>query len=339
MAHKAQKNKKNNKQTKKRVRVPRDTFRPNGPSGYKLNQSSQQMVQVRGHETMGLVSATDADGKVRLAACYDLNPACWRNSRLQGIARAYERYRYNSFRVHYIPRAAKTTTGVVSLSCEFDPTDDLLTGEPGLVSASQHAVFAQGPTYDAISAAWRRPTEDKAWYLASYDDSFDNALATSQGRVYSLAGANVAGTLGTLVLEYDIEFYMPELEAGLTGNQFINGSAVDATVRAPNATFNFVPNGINPDSVGVIRFIISKLTDGTTEMDSYTLQKGTTGSSNTTTLVPGREIALAWNNATGVWNAYEDVLEAASLTGPFAVKTGAASTKLSLFGYGKELNI
>jgi hypothetical protein len=288
---------------------------------------------------MGLVSTTDADGKVRLAACYDLNPACWKNSRLQGIARAYERYRYNNFRVHYIPRAAKTTSGVVSLSCEFDPTDDLLTGEAGLVNASQHAVFAQGPTYEPFSAAWRRPSEDKTWYLASYDDSFDNALATSQGRIYALAGANVAGTLGTLVLEYDVEFYMPELESGLTGNQFLLGSAIDATSRAANATFNFVPNGINPDSVGVIRFIINKMTDGTTEMDSYVLQKGTTGSSNTTTLTPGREIALAWNNATGVWNAYEDVLEAASLSGPFAVKTGAASSKLSLFGYGKELNI
>lgn len=328
-------------QKKKIAQRPRADIKvtASGPSRYTLTQRSQQIVQVRGHETLGLASASDADGKVRLAACFDLNPACWRNSRLSGIARAYERYRYNSFTVHYIPRAAKTTTGVVAVSCEFDGTDDLRAGEDGLVVASQHAVFAQGPVHSSCSASWRRPAEDKGWYNASYEDSFDNVLSTSQGRIYALVASSIAGTQGTIVLEYDVDFYMPELECGITGNQYLSGSITDAVSRTGNIKFAVTPTGVNPDNVGIIRFVPQKVLINGTEVDSYLAQKGVISGANTTAIQAGKEIALAWDGANSVWNLFEDLLQAANLSEPLCVRNAQPAAQLSVLGFGKEMNI
>lgn len=216
-------------------------------SGYSIAQETTQTVRVRGSEILGVVSNdTFSDGAIRLQGVWDLNPACWNSSRLCLLAKAYEKYRFNSFTVKYVPRVSTNTSGLVAISADFDPDDELPQGEGGLTTAAQHAVFAQGTAFQSFSAHWRRDPADQQWYFASFRPG--STLAnTSQGRVYALGGGDHAGIMGSVLIQYDISLTEPDFELNEAGEQFqfgsINSSAATAANTRVTVNANIDPNG------------------------------------------------------------------------------------------------
>lgn len=296
---------------------------------FAITQLTQQMVRVRGHEILGNVNSITSDGAINIGGIFDLNPCGWSTSRLAGIAKGYEKYRYNTFRVTYISRVASITSGLVSVSAEFDYNDPIVSGDTGLLIASQSGVFTQAAVRSSCTTSWRRPAEDKEWYLASMAPNDMTVGNTSQGRIYALCGASVTGVVGSIVIEYDLDLYQPELEPLMPVPQYLSGTANDTTAEVANAAYKFAIAGFNPtNTASLVEAVPTAITYGGTAAQSAALQEGTTGSSNRYDLAVGKTFYIAWNLVTGLWNAYATLVDAEALANPLANRTGASAAAL-----------
>jgi len=295
------------------------------------------MLRVTGHEIIGDVNVDVADGSLQLSGVWDLNPACWTNSRLSNIAKTYERYRYDSFRLTYLPRAAATTSGLVALSCEFDYDDPLPYGDLGLVTTAQNTVFTQAAIRSPCTTSWRRNQEDKQWYAASFGNEMADYSNACQGRAYAIASSNVAGVNGSVIIEYDITFYLPEMEPRDAGTQAAYG-AQTSSATAQNAYFAMDAGAWNVgSSARLAEVVLDKINVNGTLVDSYAAQEGTTGSSTPITLRRGGKLFTAYNRPAGKWQVFTNLVNALALLNPVSNAT-ATSTTLILKEFGRVLD-
>lgn len=163
-------NMKNNKTTKKtnakksqqksapqrprKVSAPASAGTLIAPSKFSMNTISDGVVRFRGHELLGPVS-TEAFSP--LAGVFDLNPACWTNSRLSRIASTYEKYRYDSFTIRYHPTVSTASSNALSTYVELEIDEDALTT---VVGALNHQFSAMGPAWASHEVTYRRPPQD-----------------------------------------------------------------------------------------------------------------------------------------------------------------------------------
>jgi len=188
-------------------------------STYTTSSLGAGHIRVVGHEVIGDV--TSAGPGTNLAGVYDANPACWLNSRLNLVARAYEKYRYNRCIVEYQPAIATSTSGSTVIAAETDADENLPSG-PGSTQRALNSQFAAlSPVWQHSRFEYRRNPKDHQWYLASQVGEASRSNVT-QFLAYSLVGSDLAaGTIvGRVVFHYDVEFIYPELELAESGEQF-----------------------------------------------------------------------------------------------------------------------
>jgi hypothetical protein len=161
---------------------------------------------IRGKDFLGTVEgfgvATFGLGKSAL-----LNPAYFFSTFLGNFARSYEKYRWNSLRIHYVPKVATSAIGQLVMCSQRSVTEPGLRPEAGTFL---NRAMSQGNA--AFSPLWTGSyidiDTDGEFRLvdptssADLDDAIHEEL-----QVY--CQTSVSGQVGYLIAEYDISFKEP----------------------------------------------------------------------------------------------------------------------------------
>ncbi len=141
---------------------------------------------------------------------------------LSQIAAAYETYRFKRLRFIYETASSTTTIGSVVLAVDFDPADPAPASK--LQALSYHKAV-RGPVWNSL--VYDCTSED----LHKLNQKFMRygALTGADLLLYDVGNLFVctvgtSGIIGELHVEYDVEFYTPQLSNSL----FSNGSALIA---------------------------------------------------------------------------------------------------------------
>lgn len=307
---------KNNKQ-KKTQRLGRSRVIPApsasgsllSPSRFTMNTISDGVVRFRGHELLGSVGTATFS---TIAAVFDLNPACWTNSRLSKIAMTYEKYRYDSFTIRYHPTVSTTAPNGLATYVELEIDESAQTTVTG---ALNHQFAALGPAWAPHQLTYRRPKEDPKAYILS-DKSVANRNDMSQGKVISVSSADGPQVFGYLSIEYDVVFMYPELEYGYGGEQYIQTSAT-IPVLAPGANITTTPTWTSTN------IKVAELTLGDV------LPNCVNAAGSTFNFSLGDVLYTAWDGVT--WLLYENLEQALATVNPLRTSTGLAGTTLRYF--------
>lgn len=270
-----------------------------GPSSFSMKSLSDGVVRFQGHEILGQVVGP-SQGPI--SAVFDLNPACWTNSRLSRIASTYEKYRYDKFTIRYHPYVATTATGVLATYIELEIEENAATT---VTAAMNHQYAAMGPVWAGHELTYRRPPQDPTTYILT-DKGVGNRNDMSQGKVVVVAQAPSA-LYGYLTVEYDVVFMYPELETGYPGEQFELSSA-SIPVLAANSNI-LAPPAWTSAGVKVAEAVLVNNLVGTQN-----------AAGNVYDFLAGSVLYTAWDGV--AWLLYENVESALALVNPLRTIAG-----------------
>lgn len=205
------------------------------PSRFSITSVSEGVVRLRGHEMLGYVNVPSPGGSP-IAGIFDLNPACWTNSRLARIASTYEKYRYDKIHIRYHPVVATSVGGSISCYLELEADENVATTQ---VQSLNHQYSFLGPAWAVGELHYTRPAQDPTTYYLTNKGSAERTELT-QGKAVFVAGSSAEATYGIATIEYDVVFMYPELESGFPGEQYTPSwgvvpiqAAGDPVVAAP----------------------------------------------------------------------------------------------------------
>lgn len=283
------------------------------PSQFSMQTISEGVVRFRGHELLGQLNTSPGSF---IAGVFDLNPACWRTSRLSRIAATYEKYRYDGFTIRYHPTVPTSTPNALATYVELEIDEDATTS---VIQALNHQYAAMGPAWGPHELHYKRPPQDpKAYFLT--DQSVGNRADMSQGKIVSVtngAGAETTGSAyGYLSIEYDVVFMYPELESGYPGTQYTQTTATVASVAA-NGVIKTTPTW---SSVGV------KVAEVVLEEDLLGVASPIGSTYNFTA---GSVLYTAWDGFD--WLLFKDINNALNTVYPLVSVAGLAPFALNYF--------
>lgn len=280
------------------------------PPTYSISTSSNGTIaHIRGNDILGETYCVNPS---TIVAVFDLNPACWINSRLSRVAITYEKYRFNSFTVTYHPAVPTSSSGVVALYYEPEIYDNV-TSSP--IQALTHMTSGMAPVWQNFSISARTPKEDPTTYFCTQKAAVERALL-SQGKVVAVSTCPTQLTQGYLRIDYDITFFYPELETNNPGEQY-RKSTLTMTAAANNT---IISPPVLP-SVGVKLFEVTVM--------------NTLGAmfvadpSNPYTYAAGSLLYTAWDGF--VWRLYPDIASATTKSGPLASVAALAAVAVDVF--------
>lgn len=264
------------------------------PAKFTASTIGDGIIRLRGHELLGEVDFSVGTGDDIIAGVFDVNPACWVNSRLARVASTYEKYRFDFFRVRYHPVAGTDVSSSVALYVELEAEEPIATS-PVVALNHQHSVL--GPIWSTMQVEYRRPAHDATVYFLS-NTSTASREATTQARVAVLGG--FTSHKGYISIEYDVVFMYPELEMNYPGEQYQYsvGSATTPTLNNP------VILGTPPNSAGVklVELVLTKdlpeLVHSFSANNSYEFKRG-------------MKLYSAWDGNN--WTVFENLASAQSL--------------------------
>jgi hypothetical protein len=279
------------------------------PFKFSMQTVSEGVVRFRGHELLGALGTVAFS---TIAGVFDLNPACWRNSRLSRIAATYEKYRYDSFTIKYHPTVPTTAPNAIATYVELEVEEDVATN---VTAALNHQYAAMGPAWASHEVHYRRPPQDpKAYYLT--DRVVGNRSDMSQGKIVCLSNADGPQAFGYVSIEYDVVFMYPELEPGYPGEQYVQSSANIPPLAAGS---NIITNP-SWSHVGarVAEVVLEELLPGCF-----------TAAGATVDFAIGSVLYTAWDGV--AWLLYQNLEQALALVNPVRTTAGLAGTTLNYF--------
>lgn len=130
---------------------------------------------------------------------------------LKKMSQIYEQVKFNHFRVVYKPVVPTTTDGAIALYFRNDTSNPIYeTGLDELKAASSHQSFIETQVWNACHLEVK-PSDIALKY---WDEASGDFATEVQGMITVIATSSLLGstTYGHLYLEYDAEFFSPELD-------------------------------------------------------------------------------------------------------------------------------
>lgn len=279
------------------------------PSYSIISQDGGQVLKVKGRDLLGQLYGGNNS---IIVGVFDLNPACWSNSRLSFLARTFEKYRYDSFTIHYIPSLASTATGFASLYFEPEIYDDVASV---VTQSLTHFTSSAGPAWHPNSITWRRPSTDPGAYLCTEKTGIERALL-SQGKVCFL-NENTATIPGIAAIEYEITFMYPELELGYAGVQY---EVTQLTLNAAANGLIAAPPSFTSTGVKLIEYVLN---DPITNV--FVNVAG-----NPYNFLVGAVLYGAWDG--GAWRLFPDIASALAKAGALFSVPALANVQCDILG-------
>jgi hypothetical protein len=137
---------------------------------------------------------------------------------LAQVAGGFEKYRFHSFSVEYLPNVSSTTNGRITIVPDYDPSDNNSTLDRRSLFSFEGA--STGSVWDRclMVCSKKHLKTQKSWFMRS---SFDTLPTGQDLKFYDQLQINVvvSGTgdledptlIGDLIVHYDIEFFNPQL--------------------------------------------------------------------------------------------------------------------------------
>lgn len=202
------------------------------PNFMRSSSLGNDVVRIHGRETLNSLETTS----VFTLSNFRLMPTdSGLFPRLNGVARLYQRYRFNWLRARYIPSCPATTPGALGLAFQTDAVATAATTLP--VSLAGFGDMASGVTgsvcYPLVSEI--KFDREFPWYDLQSSNTEELAVWASLllGRS---GGATTPVSAGLLYLEYEVEFKYPNLSAPL--------SIVNNTPNGASGNFFAVASGL-----------------------------------------------------------------------------------------------
>jgi len=168
-------------------------------------------IAITGHEYLDAISTSSATEGKNLLTVY-LNPNQFANTRLQKYAELYDKYIFRRFVLHYTSADPSTATGQYIIAYDRDYADTT----PSADSDGIREYFAMSGSQISnvyLSSSFRCPLADPQDFYYTNDTGYEGRLVY-QGQLYMAA---VSGSTfhGSLWIEYECEFFDPQLEPGI----------------------------------------------------------------------------------------------------------------------------
>lgn len=279
------------------------------PSKFTMQTIADGVVRFRGHELLGQAVT---DSNTPIAAVFDLNPACWVNSRLARIAATYEKYRYDSFTIRYHPTVPTTAPNGLATYVELEIDEAVATS---VVTALNHQYATMGPAWAPHQVHYRRPPQDPKAYLLT-DTAVGNRNDMSQGKIICVSTTDGPQVFGFLSIEYDVVFMYPELETGWPGEQYQLSSA-SVPIIAANANIVAPPNWTSAGTK-VAEIVLNEPLNNTVN-----------AAGSIFSFPIGSVLYTAWDGAN--WLLYQNIEQALSTVNPLRSAPGLAAFTLNYF--------
>lgn len=237
---------------------------------------SKPHTRVSGHEFLS--SVTGATTQTTGTSLYTvlLSPSNLGVGRLAAFSRLYEKFRFRKFIVTYIPIAAATVAGQVMGYFDTDPAETVYSATP--LAAFQRGVAHFGAQSTNV---WERKSfslqdDDPTRLLFCNETEAGSERLAKQARFTLLSSsAQSATALGNLFVEYEVDFYGPQIDASpIAGSAILVTSGAGQSDEAPLGTVPIISPASNIASATV--------------------------TSDSITVPAGHYIAYAWLNGTGV---------------------------------------
>jgi hypothetical protein len=171
-----------------------------------------------------------------------IGPQFYSPSRITSLAPLWERYKVKSINYRYVPSVPATYTGQLMMVCDHDASDNLsaLSGTESLARVmGAHYGSVEGQIWQPLVASLRDQDLQQNYYtdvIDPTDDAPDIRLC-AQGRIdialiaqiTNGASTVVGGTFGDLYVDYEIDFFYPQIDEGE-----VTGGAMMGLVNPPN---------------------------------------------------------------------------------------------------------
>jgi len=194
-----------------------------------------------------------------------VNPAQLGVSRLATMAKLYERYKFRSLKFRYAPVANAQVTGQLIGYVDYDTYDDPtgISGVQNLQRAAAH--YGEKPVQ-----VWQGSEKPVFWEIKDVDPMTDlyvdsdgsDPRWTNQGRFVLLAASAIASGVpcGNIYLDYDIEFFIPQLEETPStgyGSMWLGATSMTAAnpfgTAPTQKTWNNLPVSLSSASVFTLK--------------------------------------------------------------------------------------
>jgi hypothetical protein len=226
------------------------TYRGSDPLQMPIKRKGMQGIRVAGHQWLRDVdSGTGATAAGSCLSLSLLNPIAL-GGRLTQLGTIFEQCKFNHCMVVYRPLRPATDAGQVCAYYRADTSTDLTeTGDLEFQAASGHANFMS-------TSVWQGDTLeiDPQNMNVRYPNQFTGQFSDDvQGMIKFISGGSITGgiALGVAYLEYDCEFYSPDIDYSvpvpLTGIMVLKANAYIAM-----ATGGIVVFQGTADAAGVV---------------------------------------------------------------------------------------
>lgn len=187
---------------------------------------------------------------------------------LSGHAELYDKYRFRKLRFRWIPILSATTSGNVILGFDYDPYDGVPNNSTTMCALSY---YSSGSIWDEI--VLDIPCKDNIWRFTRGGPVGGDVKTYDFGTLYGSVDGTVAGSVGFIQVDYEIEFAHKNVGLGLgSGNNF------NTALFTGDGTINTIPNSgkfiFNLPKLGYSPVGLYNIVTPNASYDTFTLPKG-----------------------------------------------------------------
>lgn len=189
-------------------------------------------IRYRGTEYVtNITTPATAPGRGEVLYAIPISPQTIPDTRLQKACEMYTRYRFRRVRFYYSGTAPTTTPGSLMMFCDYDPSQNpsAAPGDGALRYAFTHNAAEQ--------SVWQKgmcEVTDDVYAEMLYCDPDEELRWSVQGCFWLLSsgGLPAATELGKLVMEYEVDFAVPDWRGDISSPSLIDTTLTFATNTA-----------------------------------------------------------------------------------------------------------
>lgn len=233
----------------------------------KHNGKLKDAIRIRGCDYLGAVKVPAAEAPGSVYNEIYMSPADFPGTRIELMARLYEKFLFEVFDFKYLPAVGSDVPGQLVIAHDRDISD-------ATPSADENGVREYLAMEDAKAGSVWKPITARC-PLRSEEDGFfcnpvvggDDRLAY-QGQTYvacvAPSGKAQGSTLGIILIEYVVIFFIPQLQGGIPVNSVVSPNSPIQTVDGNTGFFDVLKwLASNPALVGLAQYIPKLQADGT----------------------------------------------------------------------------
>jgi len=172
------------------------------------NSGSEGDITISGSEVVGLTQPVNAG---LLNFVLDLNPMSWTGTRVAQMAKLFEKYRFDSATLTYIPSVGSTTAGLQYAYYDRDVADAPISG----VDVASNISRMMGNQRAVVGQIWRplvlkyNKTPQEGTYFINPVQEGPDQRTTTQAIVYMYQSVVSTSSTGIIKVDYNLSLYTP----------------------------------------------------------------------------------------------------------------------------------